>query len=98
MQNLLYLLGRAALVTQDNQPASEALRRAVVQGFAPGFGYLAEALQRLDRPDEALKSALQRLKIRASDTADACRRPESLCRVRHAPVRCAGGARLMPRG
>jgi tetratricopeptide (TPR) repeat protein len=58
---LLYHVGRAALEIRDDRTALSALRRAADKGFAPAFGYLAEALQRLDRPDEALDAALKRL-------------------------------------
>jgi tetratricopeptide (TPR) repeat protein len=67
--DFLYYLGRAALATQDNHLAFETLQRAAAKGFAPAFGYLAEALQRLDRPDEALKAALQRSETLPADFA-----------------------------
>jgi tetratricopeptide (TPR) repeat protein len=67
--DFLYYLGRAALATQDNHLAVAALQRAAAKGFAAAFGYLAEALQRLDRPDEALEAALQRLQTLPADFA-----------------------------
>src|ERR1700687_5586530 len=54
---LLYYLGRAALATRDYQVAADALRAATARGMTSAFGYLAEALARLDRPDEALSAA-----------------------------------------
>jgi uncharacterized protein (TIGR02466 family) len=58
---LLYHVGRAALEIRDDRKALSALQPAADKGFAPAFGYLAEALQRLDRPEEALDAALKRL-------------------------------------
>jgi tetratricopeptide (TPR) repeat protein len=51
---LLYFLGRAALATNNNQLALEALGVGVSKGFADACGYMAEALARLNRADEAL--------------------------------------------
>jgi len=59
---LLYCLGRAAMATGDYQRAADALRSAVAAGFAPAFGYLAEALARLGRIDEALEAGLAGLR------------------------------------
>jgi Putative 2OG-Fe(II) oxygenase len=64
---LLYHVGRAALEIRDDRTALSALRPAADKGFAPAFGYLAEALQRLDRPDEALDAALKRLETSPSN-------------------------------
>jgi uncharacterized protein (TIGR02466 family) len=54
---LLYYLGRAALTIGDYQLASDALRSAAAKGATGAFGYLAEALARLDRVEEALAAA-----------------------------------------
>jgi tetratricopeptide (TPR) repeat protein len=54
---LLYWLGRAALATGEHRLAADALRSAGAKGNARAFGYLAEALARLDRADEALDAA-----------------------------------------
>jgi Putative 2OG-Fe(II) oxygenase len=64
---LLYHVGRAALEIRDDRTALSALQPAADKGFAPAFGYLAEALQRLDRPDEALDAALKRLETSPSN-------------------------------
>jgi tetratricopeptide (TPR) repeat protein len=64
---LLYYVGRAALEVRDDRTALSALKQAADSDFAPAFGYLAEALQRLDRPDEALDAALKRLETAPSN-------------------------------
>jgi tetratricopeptide (TPR) repeat protein len=66
---LLYYLGRAALATRDDRLALDALRSSAAKGFAGAFGYLAEALIRLDRADEALQAGLQALEHSPSDFA-----------------------------
>jgi tetratricopeptide (TPR) repeat protein len=65
--DFLYYLGRAALVTRDDHLAVAALERAAAQGFDRAYGYLAAALVRLGRSDEALEAALQGLKHGGSD-------------------------------
>jgi tetratricopeptide (TPR) repeat protein len=64
---LLYYLGQSALATGDDQLALDALRSAAAKGFGRAFGYLAEALRRLDRRDEALEAGLQGLERLPSD-------------------------------
>jgi hypothetical protein len=66
---LLYYVGRAALEVRDDRTALSALKQAADRDFAPAFGYFAEALQRLDRPDEALHAALKRLETSPSNFA-----------------------------
>src|SRR5262249_18493090 len=64
---LLYYLGRAALATRDDRLALDALRSSAANGFAGALGYLAEALIRLGRADEALQAGLQALEYSPSD-------------------------------
>jgi Putative 2OG-Fe(II) oxygenase len=64
---VLYCLGRAAVVVRDDQLALAALERAAAKGFGRAFGHLAATLIRLDRIDAALQSALQGLKHRGSN-------------------------------
>jgi tetratricopeptide (TPR) repeat protein len=54
---LLYYLGRAALATCDHQLAAAALQMAGKKGISGAFGYLAQALARLGRVDDALDAA-----------------------------------------
>jgi tetratricopeptide (TPR) repeat protein len=65
----LYYLGRAALVTRDNDVAVAALERATAKGFGRAYSHLAAALLRLGRADEGLAAALQDLKDTSSDFA-----------------------------
>jgi tetratricopeptide (TPR) repeat protein len=58
---LLYFLGRAALVTGDLQTALDALSLAAKSGFRGALGWTAHALTRLGRADEAIETALQAL-------------------------------------
>jgi len=58
---VLLVLGRAALEVGEEQLAVDALRGAADAGLNSALGYLAEALYRLDRPDEALDTAQRRL-------------------------------------
>jgi tetratricopeptide (TPR) repeat protein len=58
---VLFILGRAALEVGEEQLAVEVLRAAAAAGLNPALGYLAEALYRLDRSDEALDAAQRRL-------------------------------------
>ena len=58
---LLFYLGRAALTTGEAQLAFDALAASAGGGFLDAFGYLADALNRLDRPDQALDAALRGL-------------------------------------
>ena len=62
----LYYVGRAALLTGEYRLACTALERAAAQEFGRAFTYLAAALARLDRADEALQAALQGLRHSAS--------------------------------
>ncbi|MDQ6942133.1 MAG: 2OG-Fe(II) oxygenase family protein [Candidatus Eremiobacteraeota bacterium] len=64
---LLYYLGCAATVTGDRALAVDALRAAADMGFNAAFGHLAEALRRVDRPDDALAAALRGLERSPSD-------------------------------
>jgi hypothetical protein len=59
---LLYHLGRAALVSGHCQTAYEALSLAATSGFRGALGWAAHALARLKRTDEAIEIALQALK------------------------------------
>ena len=58
---LLYHLGRAALVSGDCQTAYKALSLAAKSGFRGALGWAAHALARLQRTDEAIEIALQAL-------------------------------------
>jgi tetratricopeptide (TPR) repeat protein len=58
---VLLLLGRAALEVGEDQLAVEVLHSAAAAGLNSALGYLAEALYRSDRPDEALDAAQRRL-------------------------------------
>jgi tetratricopeptide (TPR) repeat protein len=58
---VLLLLGRAALEVGEEQLAVDALHGAADAGLSSALGYLAEALFRLNRPDEALDAAQRRL-------------------------------------
>jgi uncharacterized protein (TIGR02466 family) len=60
-------VGRAALATGDHQLACGALSIAAGKGFAPAFGYLAEALEQAGRHNEAVDAALRRLHDEPSD-------------------------------
>ncbi len=64
---LLFYLGRAALVRGNFELALKALERCAGQEFVSAFGYLAEALHRLDRPEEALAAGLRGLEHSPSD-------------------------------
>lgn len=64
---LLYHLGLAAAASGDHRLAHDALRAAAKGGYAPAFGYLAEALRRLGRDDEALDAGLRGLHHLPSD-------------------------------
>jgi uncharacterized protein (TIGR02466 family) len=64
---LLYYLGRSFLATQDHMSASKALRMAADRGFAPAFGYLAEAHYCLAQLNAALQASLQGLERTPSD-------------------------------
>jgi tetratricopeptide (TPR) repeat protein len=59
--DVLLVLGRAALEVKEEQLAVEALGAAAAAGLNSALGYLAEALYRSDRPDEALDAAQRRL-------------------------------------
>ena len=50
----LLVLGRAALDVGEEQLAVDALRGAADAGLSSALGYLAQALFRLNRPEEAL--------------------------------------------
>jgi tetratricopeptide (TPR) repeat protein len=65
----LLVLGRAALDVGEEQLAVDALRGAADAGLSSALGYLAEALFRLNRPDEALDAALRMLAGRPTDFA-----------------------------
>jgi tetratricopeptide (TPR) repeat protein len=58
---VLLPLGRAALDVGEDQLALEVLHAAAAAGLNSALGYLAEALYRSDRPDEALDAAQRRL-------------------------------------
>jgi tetratricopeptide (TPR) repeat protein len=64
---LLFILGRAALAVGDERLAADALGAAAARGLTAVLGCLAEALYRLNRPDEALDAALRRLQDRPTD-------------------------------
>jgi uncharacterized protein (TIGR02466 family) len=64
---LQYYLGRAALANDDAALSLAPLRSAASQDFAEAFGYLAEALHELERPDDALAAALEGLERSPSD-------------------------------
>jgi tetratricopeptide (TPR) repeat protein len=64
---LLLILGRAALAVNEHQMAAEALNLAAARGLSAAGGYLAEALYRLNRHDEALDAAERRLGSRPTD-------------------------------
>ena len=64
---LLYWLGRAAAATGDHALAADALRAAADEGFDAALGALAEALRRIDRPDDALAAAQRGLERSPSD-------------------------------
>ncbi len=64
---LFYYVGRAALSTGDHRLACDSLGKAAAGGFAPAFGYLAEALEQVERRGAALDAALQRLQAAPSD-------------------------------
>jgi uncharacterized protein (TIGR02466 family) len=64
---LLYYLGRAALATGDHDLAADALRAAATKGFGAAFTYLAQALLKLDRVDEAIEAGLQGAQSASSD-------------------------------
>jgi tetratricopeptide (TPR) repeat protein len=64
---LLLILGRAALAVGQDQLAADALDAAAARGVNTAEGYLAEALYRLNRHDEALRSARRRLSARPTD-------------------------------
>jgi uncharacterized protein (TIGR02466 family) len=59
--DLLYWLGRAAVVTLDDQLALAALRAAAAKGSAKALGVLASTLARLGREDEAIEAGIQAL-------------------------------------
>jgi tetratricopeptide (TPR) repeat protein len=63
----LLVLGRAALDVGEKQLAVDALRGAASAGLSSALGYLAEALFRLNRPDEALDAAQRMLAGRPAD-------------------------------
>jgi tetratricopeptide (TPR) repeat protein len=64
---LLLILGRAALAVSEDQLAAQALNAAVARGLRSAGGYLAEALYRLNRNEEALDAAERRLSERPTD-------------------------------
>ncbi|MEA2904158.1 MAG: hypothetical protein QOI12_1545 [Alphaproteobacteria bacterium] len=64
---LLYYLGRAALATGDHDLAANALGIAASKGFEAAFTYLAQALLKLDRVDEAVEAGLQGTQFVSSD-------------------------------
>jgi tetratricopeptide (TPR) repeat protein len=64
---LLLILGRAALAVGQDQLATGALDAAAARGLNAAEGYLAEALYRLNRYDEALWWAERRLGTRPTD-------------------------------
>jgi hypothetical protein len=59
---LLNYLGRAALATGDGQTAIHALHLAAEKGFVGSLGWLATALAKSQRRDEAIETAFQALK------------------------------------
>ncbi len=59
---LLYWLGRAAMARGNDQLALVALRSAAAKGMANAFDFVAKALARLGREDEALDAGLEALK------------------------------------
>jgi tetratricopeptide (TPR) repeat protein len=64
---LLLVLGQAALAISENQLAAEALNAAAARGLSAPGGYLAEALYRLNRHEEALNAAERRLRDKPTD-------------------------------
>jgi tetratricopeptide (TPR) repeat protein len=64
---LLYYLGRGALVNGNCELALSALESSARKEFVSAFGYLAEALHRLDRSEEALAAGLRGLEHSPSD-------------------------------
>ncbi len=64
---LLFHLGRGASSLGEDALALTALRASAAGGFEPAFGYLAEALHRAARPDDALAAALRGLERAPSD-------------------------------
>jgi uncharacterized protein (TIGR02466 family) len=64
---LLYYLGRSALAISSTQLAFDALRSAAMRGFVPAFGFLADALVCLGRPDEALEAGFEGLERSPAD-------------------------------
>src|SRR5690349_7864216 len=66
-RDIQYYVGRAALAVGEHQVAVDALRSAAGHGHAHAFTYLADALLRLHRDDEAVAAALKGLEDPASD-------------------------------
>lgn len=64
---LLLILGRAALAAGQHQLAADALDAATARGLNAAESYLAEALYRLNRHDDALRWAERRLGARPTD-------------------------------
>lgn len=64
---LLLILGRAALRVSNAQLAADALGAMAARGLTTALGYLAIALYRLNRLDEALDTALRRLRDSPTD-------------------------------
>lgn len=63
----LLILGQAALTVGQDQLAADTLDAATAQGMNAAEGYLAEALYRLNRHDDALRAAERRLGTRPTD-------------------------------
>src|SRR5450755_514534 len=64
---LLFWLGQAALVTQDDRLALDALRSAAAKGMPNALGSLAAVLASLGREEEALEVGLEALKRAPGD-------------------------------
>ncbi len=64
---LLTFVGRAAIAAEDHRLAADALRPAAAKGYARALGYLAQALHRLERADEALAAGLKGLQRSPAD-------------------------------
>lgn len=66
-EELLYHIGRAALMTDDGRLACRALENAAARGFGLALSYYAEALYHAEREDEALEAGLRGLARSAAD-------------------------------
>jgi tetratricopeptide (TPR) repeat protein len=64
---LVYYLGLAVLARGNYAQAAEALQLAAARGYANAYGYLADTLRHLGRPEEALAAGLRGLEHSPSD-------------------------------